>query len=225
MQLMRRMLEDFIHALLVGLALIVLVHTQDQSGFISIDCGLPKNSSYIEPTSGISYISDATFIDTGVSKSLSAESRPPHQQNLCASVATDSLRQNDYQPPAVVMSTATIPVDPSAPMVVFWEPDDTTSQYYVFMHFAELEVLAANETRAFNVSLNDKYWYGPLVPDYLSLTSIFSPTALSGGQYQFSLHMTENSTLPPILNAIEIYKVKDLSQSETDQGDGMFSTN
>ncbi|KAF7843432.1 LRR receptor-like serine/threonine-protein kinase IOS1 [Senna tora] len=31
--------------------------------------------------------------------------------------------------------------------------------------------------------------------------------------------MTENSTLPPFLNAIEIYTVKDFSQPETDQGD------
>ena len=41
------------------------------SGFISLDCGLPANSSYTEPITGINYISDATFIDTGVSMSIS----------------------------------------------------------------------------------------------------------------------------------------------------------
>ena len=41
------------------------------SGFISLDCGLPVNSSYTEPITGINYISDATFIDTGVSMSIS----------------------------------------------------------------------------------------------------------------------------------------------------------
>ena len=41
------------------------------SGFISLDCGLPQNSSYTEHITGINYISDATFIDTGVSMSIS----------------------------------------------------------------------------------------------------------------------------------------------------------
>ncbi|CAB4302939.1 unnamed protein product [Prunus armeniaca] len=48
----------------------LLVHSRDdQSGFISIDCGLPTDSGYSEPDTGINYISDATFIDTGESKS------------------------------------------------------------------------------------------------------------------------------------------------------------
>ncbi|KAL6275779.1 hypothetical protein ACE6H2_019380 [Prunus campanulata] len=44
-------------------------------GFISLDCGLPTNSNYSEPTTGIDYISDAAFISTGVSKSIA-----PHQK-------------------------------------------------------------------------------------------------------------------------------------------------
>ena len=41
------------------------------SGFISIDCGgLPENSNYSEKDTGINYISDAQFINTGVSKRL-----------------------------------------------------------------------------------------------------------------------------------------------------------
>lgn len=38
------------------------------SGFISIDCGLPEHSSYDQTITGINYISDAKFIDTGVTK-------------------------------------------------------------------------------------------------------------------------------------------------------------
>ncbi|KAJ7963126.1 protein kinase family protein [Quillaja saponaria] len=348
----------------------------DQSGFISIDCGLPKNSTYIEKTTSINYISDATFIDTGVSKSLSPESRVTHQQqlwhlrsfpegkrncyrinitsgtkylirasflyenydgqndfpefelhlganlwdtvklenaslsvtpeiihvpslhyisiclvnidsgtpfisaielrtlkdttyqtqsgslssllrldlgsssnrayrynydvydrfwspaaynvdwtNISTSFTSDSLSQNDYQPPEVVMSTAATPLDTTASFDFSWNPDNASSQYYVYMHFAELQKLPANESRAFNISLNGKYWYGPLVPKYLSTSTIFSQSALSGGQYQFSLYMTKNSTLPPIINAIEIYIVKDLLQSETEQGDVDAITN
>lgn len=52
------------------------------SGFISIDCGLPEKSSYTEKTTGINYISDAKFIATGVSKSISPAEKITHQQQL-----------------------------------------------------------------------------------------------------------------------------------------------
>ncbi|GLT72858.1 hypothetical protein SLA2020_447570 [Shorea laevis] len=76
--------KHFLFALLAGLALILeqLVHAQDQSGFISLDCGSPPNSSYTEGTTGINYISDATFIDTGISKSISPEFRSDFQQQV-----------------------------------------------------------------------------------------------------------------------------------------------
>jgi hypothetical protein len=42
------------------------------SGFISLDCGLPEHSSYSAVKTGINYISDAKFIDTGVSKTITS---------------------------------------------------------------------------------------------------------------------------------------------------------
>ncbi|GLT72856.1 hypothetical protein SLA2020_447550 [Shorea laevis] len=59
-----------------------------------------------------------------------------------------------------------------------------------------------------------------LTPAYLSANTLYSPSALSGAAtYAFSIFKTENSILPPIINAVEIYTVKYLLQSETDQGD------
>ncbi|GKE47796.1 leucine-rich repeat transmembrane protein kinase protein, partial [Tanacetum coccineum] len=44
----------------------VLVHSQDdQSGFISIDCGNVGSSTYTDNVSFINYVSDAGFIDSG----------------------------------------------------------------------------------------------------------------------------------------------------------------
>jgi hypothetical protein len=48
--------------------------------FISIDCGLQANWSYTEPSTSINYISDAAFIDTGVSKKISSEFEGDFQQ-------------------------------------------------------------------------------------------------------------------------------------------------
>ena len=52
------------------------------SGFISLDCGLPINSNYTEPTTLIKYISDAVFITTGSSHSIAPEYKADSQDQV-----------------------------------------------------------------------------------------------------------------------------------------------
>ena len=120
------------------------------------------------------------------------------------------------------MSTAATPISESAPMEFYVPPTDTNSEFYVYMHFAEVVKLRANESRSFNITINGKLWYGPLSPRYLLIDTVYSTAPLTGRKYVFSILKTGNSTLPPIINAIEIYTVKDLPRSETDQQDGML---
>ncbi|KAK7843157.1 putative leucine-rich repeat receptor-like protein kinase [Quercus suber] len=361
--------NHFISALLGGMALTLLVHAQDQSDFISIDCGTPANSSYTEPFIGINYISDATFIDTGISKSISTElnaisyqqewtlrSFPDGIRNcyrinitqgvkyliratflhgnydgqdnnlpefdlhlgpnmwdtvkienasstvskelihvptlnyihVClvntnlgtpfisaielrplnnnayvtasgslalyvrtddgsltdteyrygddiydriwepddtykginTSLPIDSQSRSDYQPPSVVMSTAATPETDSSPLNFNWDSETATSEYYIYMHFAEVVKLKANQSRSFNVTINGEPFFGPYVPVYLYTETWYRKSPLTMAEnYEASIFKTENSTLPPILNAVEIYSVKNLSQSETDQQD------
>ena len=144
--------------------------------------------------------------------------------DIRTSLTIDSKIESVYQLPSIVMSTAATPLNEGAPMEFSWDSEDAaTAEYYIYMHFAEIVKLQANQSRSFNITLNGNYWYGPLVPDYLSTISLYSPDALSGqAKYDFSIFKTDNSTLPPIINAIEIYTVKYLLQSDTYQGDGTF---
>ncbi|KAA8541723.1 hypothetical protein F0562_022875 [Nyssa sinensis] len=367
----------FLYVLLGGFALIALVNAQDQSGFISIDCGISEDFSYKDETTNIYYTSDAQYIDTGVNMNISPEynSTTLQQQyanvrsfpqgikncytlrpaqgkdnkyliralfmygnydaldkvpefylylgvNLWDSVAlnnasdvvmkeiihtpstnyiyvclvnsgfgvpfisalelrplnnsiyktqsgslglfarydmgstidqtirygndvydriwspynfakwdsistkfsNDSFSDNNYKPPSIVMETAVRPSNASGSVDFYWSPADSNSQFYVYMHFAEVEKLQVNQTREFNVSVNGELWYGPLVPDYLSITTVYSQSPLSGSEISFSIYKTAKSTLPPIINALEIYMVKQLLQSPTNQEDGMFQS-
>ncbi|KAK7823477.1 putative leucine-rich repeat receptor-like protein kinase [Quercus suber] len=57
-------------------ALTVLVHSQqDQLGFISIDCGIPDDSSYKDGITEINYTSDLAFTETGKNGNISVEYR------------------------------------------------------------------------------------------------------------------------------------------------------
>ncbi|XP_028794943.1 LRR receptor-like serine/threonine-protein kinase IOS1 [Neltuma alba] len=363
-----KMSKCFFSSLVGCLLFAVLAQSQDQSGFISIDCGIPAKSTYIEKTTGINYISDEKFINSGVSNSITSELQSMYQQQLwnlrsfpqgtrncyrinitsgskyliranflygnydgqnelpsfdlhlgpnlwetveitnaslllspeiihvpsldytqiclvdtgsgtpfisaielrnlmndtyvtqsgslslylrldlgstskrtygydiydrlwsynvynpdwtqiSAPISADSLVQNHYNPPAIVMSNAATPVNESAPMLVWWEPKNATDQFYVYMHFAELQVLEKNQTRSFTITLNGDLFYADLVPQYQATTTMFSKYATSGEKNQFLLKKTKHSTLPPILNAIEIYTVKEFLQSETEQED------
>jgi hypothetical protein len=124
------------------------------------------------------------------------------------------------------MSTAATPVNGNDPLEFSWDSEYATSEYYIYMHFAEVVELQPNQSRSFNITVNGNHWYGPLAPNYLKANTLYSTSATSGSaKYEVSIFKTENSTLPPIINAFEIYSVKYLLQSETNQEDGtLFHT-
>ncbi|KAI5336445.1 hypothetical protein L3X38_015712 [Prunus dulcis] len=138
---------------------------------------------------------------------------------LSTSQTIDSGSSNDYQPPPIVMRTAATPRRANASLDFFWLPADDKASYYVYMHFAEVEKLQANQSRLQCITRNGQVFYELFAPDYLYTNSIFSPAALSGGKYNFSIRKAENSTLPPILKAIEIYTLKEFLELETNQED------
>ena len=142
---------------------------------------------------------------------------------LSTSLSIDSQIHNNYQPPSLVMSTAATPINASAPLHLIWDTENITSEYYIFMHFAEVAEIKANQSRSFNITLNGNYFYGPFSPKYLETTTVYSPSFFSAKTFDFSIFKTETSTLPSIINAVEIYSVRDLPYSETDQQEGIFS--
>ncbi|KAK9923505.1 hypothetical protein M0R45_031921 [Rubus argutus] len=141
--------------------------------------------------------------------------------------STIDLNQNEfYQPGSVVMRTAATPKLATDDLSFFWLSADKNEEYYVYMHFAEFEELPANQSRQLEVTWNGELFYGPFAPTYLTTYSVWSARAMSGGQYNFSVvKAAGNSDLPPILNAIEIYRVKEFSEQETNQDDVNAITN
>ncbi|KAE8729087.1 hypothetical protein F3Y22_tig00004004pilonHSYRG00135 [Hibiscus syriacus] len=138
-------------------------------------------------------------------------------KQINTSLVIDS-ENNNYRPPLRAMMSAGTLVNANMSMD-FSIRTDPDSQLYVYIHIAELEELKANESRVFNISYNGKHWFGPYRPSYLSAHIIFSQYPSTGNEQKFSIYRTEDSTHPPILNAIEIYLVKNFSKSEMVQKD------
>ncbi|XP_010443729.1 PREDICTED: receptor-like protein kinase At5g59670 [Camelina sativa] len=129
---------------------------------------------------------------------------------------------NDYDPPKDALATAAIPTDASEPWTYEWDHSDNPSaSYYLYAHFAEIQDLQANDTREFNILFNGQQYDGPLIPKKLEITTIVnsSPRTCDGGECSFQLTRTDRSTLPPLLNALEVYTVIQFPHSETEESD------
>ncbi|CAN7104987.1 unnamed protein product, partial [Brassica rapa subsp. narinosa] len=141
--------------------------------------------------------------------------------NETTSISTDLPidTSNAYDMPQAVMKTAAIPVNASKTWYLWWTLDDISAQSYVYMHFAEIQTLKASDIREFNITYNGGLrWYSFMRPPKLSISTIFNPSAVSSsdGVFNFTFTMTGNSTLPPLINALEIYTVVDVTQLGTD---------
>ncbi|XP_077210748.1 putative LRR receptor-like serine/threonine-protein kinase At1g05700 isoform X1 [Tasmannia lanceolata] len=132
--------------------------------------------------------------------------------------------ENDFgfEPPTMVMSTAVSPLSANDNLNFSFPMNDTDSglQFYVYMHFAELQLLDSNQLREFTLSLNGAFLDGPFSPMYQVARTLSSPSPLTGkDNYTIALYKTTNSTLPPILNAFEIHSVKQHLESATNRQD------
>ncbi|GLT58366.1 hypothetical protein SLA2020_312640 [Shorea laevis] len=131
----------------------------------------------------------------------------------------DSGNDNDYQLPSLAMRTAAAPVNANRSLDFPLGTMDSDSKLYVYMHFAEVEELEFERPRKLIVSYND-FQSEPFSLVYLKATTKFFLFELNSGQEgRISIYSTEDSTLPPILNAIEIYMEKQFSKLQTAERD------
>ncbi|XP_010447852.1 PREDICTED: probable LRR receptor-like serine/threonine-protein kinase At4g29180 [Camelina sativa] len=124
--------------------------------------------------------------------------------------------QNGYSPPDEVIKTAASPKSDDDPLELFWTSDDPNARFYAYLYFAELEALESNETRKMKILWNGSpVSENSFVPSSKYSMTLSNPIAFSGNDHLISLQKTADSTLPPILNAIEIFTVQSLDEFYT----------
>ncbi|KAL6335739.1 hypothetical protein AAG906_039502 [Vitis piasezkii] len=141
-------------------------------------------------------------------------------ESINSSLVSSSFSTSDYKLPGSVMATAATRADESDFGLVI--DSDPSQKLYVYMHFAEVGDLKG-QIREFTISVNDDVSLGgPVAPRYLFSDTVYSNHSMSGSTTKtlvLSLKRTNRSTLPPIINAMEIYMIKEFSQSSTQQND------
>ncbi|RLN28628.1 putative leucine-rich repeat receptor-like protein kinase [Panicum miliaceum] len=135
-----------------------------------------------------------------------------------------NFNKASYEAPSKVMQTAITPRNASENIFFTWNsqlrPDDPTPGYVAVLYFAELDSLPSNAVRQFYINLNGELWYRSYSPYYLFTDTLHSLRPMRDyPQYNFSINATTNSTLPPIINAVEVFSVISTTNVGTDSQD------
>lgn len=213
---------------------ICLVNKNLGNPFVSSIELRPLSPSYYKTQRPVS-LSLIERLDIGPSKGSSRYPEDVHDRLSVAycdedwtNISTSSTIEFDratYRLPSVVMTTAATPKSADGSLE-YRLPTDSTSTtsalYYVYMDFAEVEELQANQSREFSIFYDGVLYYEAESPIHLKASLIHTIRGIVGGR-SFVISKTANSTLPPLLNAIEVYVVREFSQSETQEGDGTYT--
>ncbi|CAE6018958.1 unnamed protein product [Arabidopsis arenosa] len=128
---------------------------------------------------------------------------------------------NPFAVPDAVSRSGVSPTNSTRPLNFYVSGDEKSNKLNVYFHFAEIEVLKANDTREFDILLDDIVIHKAYSPKVLQSETIYniSPQRCRLSYCDLDLIRTPRSTLPPLINAIEAFKVLEFQYAETNQND------
>ncbi|XP_065034841.1 probable LRR receptor-like serine/threonine-protein kinase At1g05700, partial [Musa acuminata AAA Group] len=128
-----------------------------------------------------------------------------------------------YEVPGMVMGTATVAAHNFTLhySLGYGLNSSVQTTFYIYLHFADFNYLSGNGSRIFQVRADGEPDSENISPAYLLATHVhfIHRLAYPGLKGYFNLTRVAGSTLPPILNAAEVYIPINLSVVATDPAD------
>lgn len=132
------------------------------------------------------------------------------------------LRTNN-DPPETVLKNAFVSLSTSEIIVLLTDLSEKPTPIYIATDFSEvLLLLNTTQKRSFQLCVN-KPISDPIIPLFGSASEAYVTNRIAFASNSFSIQATTYSTLPPLLNAMEIYTVSDRLTNGTNVNDGVFS--
>ncbi|KAF3524608.1 hypothetical protein F2Q69_00047386 [Brassica cretica] len=192
---------EMIHVLPQDHLQVCLVKTGETIPFISsLELRPLNNNSYVTQSGSLIAVSRVYFTATPpfvrYNEDFHNRTWIPHLDNQIVSISTNLLvnTSNSYDVPQTVAKTAAIPANTSQPLTL-------VSTRLMHSHIYTCILL---KSRILRMMRSEN-------------STLLTMVAKIDGNFNFSFVMTGNSTLPPLINSLEVYKVLDLLQLETDQ--------
>ncbi|KAM0875070.1 hypothetical protein ACQ4PT_037026 [Festuca glaucescens] len=134
--------------------------------------------------------------------------------DISTTQTVQTIDEDLYQAPSAVLQTAITPRNVSRNIEMTWfskpTPMDPSPGYIFILHFAELQALPAKAVRELRVNVNDKPWFNfdyTFAPVYSYDLPFYRSQPFQYSSYNLSIEATSNATLPPFINAAEVFTV------------------
>lgn len=132
-----------------------------------------------------------------------------------------------FEVPSKVMQTAITPRDATSSINFYWNSKGSSLGYIPVFHFSEVLQAGAGVVRQFNININGKRFtsHDYYTPRHLESGYVYGTRPYTNQiRYNVSIVKTDTSTLPPIINADEIFIVISTTNVGTDSEDGICHT-
>ncbi|KAK4408557.1 putative LRR receptor-like serine/threonine-protein kinase [Sesamum angolense] len=122
------------------------------------------------------------------------------------------------QPPPAVLKNAVTAITPNSTLQLSMGFPLVPAPVYVNGYFSEVAVLGPNQNRYFSIFKNNQSFSQPFSPPYENCTELYTSNLTASVNTTFSLVPTNFTTLPPLINAMEIFVIGDeLTNGTNDQ--------
>ncbi|GFP99564.1 senescence-induced receptor-like serine/threonine-protein kinase [Phtheirospermum japonicum] len=113
----------------------------------------------------------------------------------------------DDLPPPAVLKHAVTAVSPNSSIELFMGFPSVEVPVYVNVFFSEVTRLGPNETRSLSVWKDNKPFSKPFSPPFENCSGLYTSDITASTNTTFSLVPANDSTLPPLINAMEVFVV------------------
>ncbi|XP_057953788.1 probable LRR receptor-like serine/threonine-protein kinase At1g05700 [Malania oleifera] len=138
------------------------------------------------------------------------------------SVASDLPRIDinvEDNPPQAVLQNAITTTSASTSIRLGTNLPPIKVPIYMTFYFAEVAQLDSTRNRSFTFNIDDQPISKPIIPSYGSVAEKYLTNVTASSNTTFSLVATADSTLPPLINALEVYTVSDALADGTNPKD------
>ncbi|XP_059455185.1 uncharacterized protein At1g24485-like [Corylus avellana] len=148
----------------------------------------------------------------------------PEEQIITSAASAIDVSTAEDQPPKAVVQNAIIATSTR------WRPALYTNlrgefSIYINIYFSEVLTLlkTPDEKRSIQLYMDNKPILNPIVPPFGSVLQVYLANITASPNNTFTLGATSDSSLPPLINAYEVYKVGDFLPHRTNRKDVRFN--
>ncbi|KOM54538.1 hypothetical protein LR48_Vigan10g043000 [Vigna angularis] len=129
----------------------------------------------------------------------------------------DSNTAEDH-PPQAALENAVISSSTTQYMQFINRLSTEELPIYITSYFSEVNESAVGK-RSIQMYIDNKPFLSPIVPPFGSVKEVFITNMTASAKTSFTLQASDTSTLPPLLNALEVYTLSDTLTAGTDSRD------